>query len=120
MSHDAKSPQFMFLLRHPPGRPGEAQLHEIMAKFAVWMQGLAERGEVAGGNGLQHTGAILRGAGGVEVTDGPFAEAKEIVGGYIMINAPDLPAAIAIARGCPGLAYGLAVEVRPIESHASS
>lgn len=117
MSTATPSPQFIFLLRHPPGRPPAKELDEIMAKFSVWMKSLSERGEVAGTNGLGLDGKVLRGPGGAEITDGPYPEAKEIVGGYILINAPDLPAATAIARGCPGLGYGLVVEVRPIERH---
>jgi len=117
MTDAAPSPQFLLLLRHPPGRPPDAELQQIMAQFSVWMKGLSERGEVAGTNGLGLTGKVLRGPGGAEITDGPYPEAKEIVGGYILVNAPDLAAATVIARGCPGLAYGLVVEVRPVERH---
>ena len=117
MSNDAKSSQFLLLLRHPPGRLPDAELAPIMAKFALWMKGIGERGELAGTNGLGLAGKVLRGPGGAEITDGPYPEAKEIVGGYILINAPDLAAATAIARGCPGLGLGMVVEVRPIEHH---
>lgn len=54
---------------------------------------------------------------GAVITDGPYAEAKEIVGGYILINASSLDEAVEIARGCPGLDYRLAVEVRPVKQH---
>ena len=87
-----------------------------MGRWMAWMKGMGARGEFAGANRLQDNGRVLRGSGSAEGTDGPFAEAKEIVGGYVLINAPDLAAATAIARGCPGLALNSTiVEVRPIE-----
>jgi hypothetical protein len=53
------------------------------------------------------------------VTDGPFAEAKEAVGGYFMLNVDTMDEAVAIARECPGLAYGVKVEVRPVLGECS-
>ena len=122
MSTDPKSTQFLLLLRQPPGgKPAPAELQAIMAKFQVWMKDLYARGAVVSTNGLNPTtGVVLRGPDGAEMTDGPFVEAKEIVGGYVLINAPDLAAAIEIARGCPGLNYRLSVEVRPIESRPAN
>ena len=112
------SSQFLLLLRQPHTGPGPtpAQLQEIMGHFKVWMDGLHAKGVVAGTNGLAPTGRILREPGGTVITDGPYAEATEIVGGYILINAANLDEAVAIARGCPGLNYRLAVEVRPVQS----
>lgn len=68
-----------------------------------------------GGNALQPTGtatSIRAGAGDAAVTDGPFVETKEALGGYYLIEAPDLDAAIAIAKQCPAEFGG--VEVRPV------
>jgi hypothetical protein len=69
-----------------------------------------------GGNPLQPTSTATSirsdGAGGVTVTDGPFAESKEVLGGYYLIEANDLDAAIAIAKQTPARFGG--VEVRPI------
>ena len=70
-----------------------------MGKWMAWMKGMGARGQFAGANRLQDTGRVLRGPGGKDVTDGPFAESKEIVGGYILVTAPDLAAATVIARG---------------------
>ncbi len=111
------SPQFLLLLRQPnTGQgPTPAELQEIMGHFKVWMDGLHARGAVAGTHGLEPTGKVLRGPDGAVVTDGPYAEATEIVGGYILINAAHLDEAVAIARGCPGLRYRLVVEVRPVQ-----
>jgi hypothetical protein len=71
---------------------------------------------IVGGNGLQgtHTATSIRQEGnGFTVTDGPFAETKEALGGYYLVEAPDLDAAIAIAKGVP-MPFG-GVEVRPIQ-----
>ena len=118
MSTAAPSAQFLLLFRHSQEGPDPtpAEMEQIMGKWMAWMQGMGARGEMAGVNRLQDTGRVLRGPGAADVTDGPFAEAKEIVGGYVLVNARDLAAAEAIARGCPGLAMGSTiVEVRPVE-----
>jgi hypothetical protein len=114
-SKTMSSPQYILLLHQPAGpMPKPEVLAPIMAQFKVWMDGLYAKGAVAGTNGLEPTGKVLRGAEGAMVTDGPYAEATEIVGGYILINAANLDEAVAIARGCPGLHNRLAVEVRPV------
>ena len=51
----------------------------------------------------------------LSVVDGPFVEAKEVVGGFVVVSAANLAEAAKIAQGCPGLDYGTIVEVRPIE-----
>lgn len=111
------SSQYLLLLRQPATGPGPTpeELKRIMAHFKVWMDGLHARGAVAGTNGLEPTGKILREPGGAVITDGPYAEATEIVGGYVLINAANLDEAVAIARQCPGLNHRLAVEVRPVQ-----
>jgi hypothetical protein len=73
--------------------------------------GEANEKAIKGGNALQPTATATTIRGGV-VTDGPFAETKEALGGYYLIEAADLDEAIAIAKQCPA-PYG-AVEVRPI------
>jgi hypothetical protein len=73
---------------------------------------------VAGGNALERssTATTIRGngSGGHIVTDGPFAETKEVLGGYYLIEAPDLDAALEIAKAVPAKFGG--VEVRPIRN----
>lgn len=107
----------MLLLLQPGTGPGPApaELQEIMTRFGVWMGELYAKRIVVATNGLEPTGKILREPGGAVITDGPYAETKEIVGGYILINAASLDEAVEIARGCPGLNYRLAVEVRPVK-----
>jgi hypothetical protein len=117
MSSAPKSAQYLLLFRHSEEGPDPtpAEMEVIMGKWMAWIRGMRERGEFLGTNRLAETGAVMRGPGGAEVTDGPFAEAKEIVGGYVLITAPDLAAAKTIARGCPGLERNTTiVEIRPV------
>jgi hypothetical protein len=111
------SSQYLLLLLQPGVGPAPtpAEMEEIMTRFGVWMGELYAKRIVVATNGLEPTGKIVREPGGTVITDGPYAEAKEIVGGYILINAASLDEAVAIARGCQGLHYRLAVEVRPVK-----
>ena len=59
-------------------------------------------------------GKVVSGADGRLVVDGPFAESKEAIGGYFLIAVADFDEAVAIAKQCPGLKYGAAVEIRPV------
>ena len=79
-----------------------------------WVAGLLAQGKLQHGHPLGLGGRVVAGVTGERVTDGPFAEAKEVVGGYLFLTVADIDEATAIARQCPGLADGLVVEVRPI------
>jgi hypothetical protein len=88
-------------------------LNEIMQahnEFAV--QAEANGAKLLGGNALQSTGTATSIRGGSEVTDGPFVETKEVLGGYYVVEATDLDAALAVGRLCPARFGG--VEVRPV------
>lgn len=91
-----------------------AELGAHLEKWRTWLDQLAKR-EVVEPNGprLQLTGRTLRGRGKA-VTDGPFAEAKDMVTGQIIVRAESLDAAAAIASECPVYEYDGSVEVRPI------
>ena len=116
MSTPAKKSQYLFLLRQPPGSPPPAaELQKIMVQFEAWMDGLKAKYEVVSKNGLAPaTGKVLRNPNGLSDTDGPYVEANEVIGGYVLLAAPSFEDATAAARGCPGLAYGMSIEVRPI------
>ena len=73
-----------------------------------------EKGKVKGGQPLKAEGKIVSGKHGRVVADGPFAESKETIGGYFLLDVGTMDEALAIARECPGLPYGAVVEVRPI------
>jgi hypothetical protein len=86
------------------------------AAIGAWWEELAKKGVVKGGAELapMDTATTVRRVNGtMKVSDGPFIESKEHVGGFMMIDVPDLDAAIAVAKSWPGGD----VEVRPIVEH---
>ena len=88
-------------------------LGEVMQAHNDFASQVEARGvKLLGGNALQSTGTATSVRGGTEVTDGPFVETKEALGGYYLIEASDLDQALAIGKLCPA-PYG-GVEVRPI------
>lgn len=94
-----------------------SQREEIMGKYAALMRSLASSGQHVASAQLQpvSAAATVRGTKGrLSVTDGPFAETKEQLGGYHLIECRDLEEAISIAKRIPTLPYGGAVEVRPL------
>jgi len=95
-------------------RLSHQELQTLMNENNVWVQRLTAQGKVKPGRALERRGAIVSGTNGRFVTDGPFAESKEAVGGYLLVNVETLDEAIAIAQSIPGLAYGGSIEVRPI------
>lgn len=91
-----------------------AQRAKLAQQWNDWYDGLARQGKVEHGRPLALEGRVVSGAAGERVTDGPYAETKEVVGGYFFLNVADLDEATAIAKRCPGLPLGLTVEVRPV------
>jgi hypothetical protein len=88
-------------------------LGEIMQEHVDFAAAVEKHGvTLVGGEALQPTGTATSVRGGSEVTDGPFVETKEALGGYYLIDAPDLDAALAVGKLCPARFGG--VEVRPI------
>jgi len=92
------------------------EMQKISDQWMAWFKGLTEQGKAIAGNPLEPKGKIVSGAN-ARVVDGPFAESKEAIGGYFLLNVSDMDEAVAIAKGCPGLAYGAKVEVRPVMDH---
>jgi hypothetical protein len=107
--------EFVFLYRPPQGPSlSPEELAAVMPKWMSWMKQLDENGHLtAAGNPLERTGKIVKGRGKA-VTDGPFAEAKDLINGFSLIRAKDLNQAAELAKGCPMLERGGAVEVRPV------
>jgi hypothetical protein len=107
--------EYMLLFRgtdcHKGFSPEEIQ--QIAGQWMAWFKRLTEEGKAVSGRPLEATGKIVSGKGGRVVADGPFAESKEAIGGYFMLQVHSLDEAVAIAQECPGLAYGGKVEVRP-------
>lgn len=86
----------------------------LTKRWNDWYDGLAAQKKVQHGRPLALNGRVVSGARGEKVMDGPFAESKEVVGGYFFLTVADLDEATDIAKQCPGLALGLTVEVRPV------
>jgi len=91
-----------------------AELQELVNQNEAWFEGLTAQGKAKPGRALERKGAIVSGVNGRIVTDGPFAESKEAIGGYLVLDVETIEEAIAIAQSSPGLAYGGSIEVRPL------
>jgi hypothetical protein len=93
-------------------------VEQMHAAYGAYTGALQEAGVIRGGERLRPSSAAstVRVSGGkTQVLDGPYAETKEQLGGYYLIEVPDLDAALSWAARCPGAAHG-AIEVRPIWS----
>jgi hypothetical protein len=109
--------QYMLLIYGDPAEaPPEAQSEEQMQRWFQYTQELQDAGAIKAGDALEpvNTATTVRVRNDETLlTDGPFAETKEILGGYYIIDVPDLDAAIGWAAKMPNIRYG-SVEVRPV------
>ncbi|HEX3952854.1 MAG TPA: YciI family protein [Stellaceae bacterium] len=111
---------FLLLLHRPPASAQPAspdQFAMMLQAYMSWTDRIRAEGHHLGGNKLTDDGGkVLIPAGGrVTLTDGPFAESKELVGGYYLITARDYDQACRIAESCPHLTYGGRIEIRQID-----
>lgn len=108
--------EFALLFRRPDfdlSKISPKEMQELAKKWDNWAAGITEQGKlVSRGARLNPEGKVLKG-GGV-ITDGPYVEVREILGGFVIIKAEDLEEATTLAHGCPILDTGGSVEVRPI------
>ena len=113
----ATKPQFLLLFHHTLEGPDPTpeEMEKIFGQWMAWMKKMTAKGQMVGANRLQDTGKVLRPPRGSQIFDGPYAESKEVVGGYVLIQADNMDQAMEIARGCPGLDMETTVEVRPVE-----
>ena len=93
-------------------RLSREELQKLMDQNSAWIQRLTAQGKAKPGRALERRGAIVSGKNGRFVTDGPFAESKEAIGGYLVLDVQTIEEAIVIAQSSPGLAYGGSIEVR--------
>ena len=109
--------KFMFLFRgsdvYQPGQSPEA-FQALKQKLLQWVGDLSKRGVHVASEPLQPTGKQVSGAKKT-VTDGPFGEAKQVIGGCTIVQARDMNEAVEIAKSCPILASNANIEVRPIQ-----
>jgi hypothetical protein len=105
--------QFLYLYRGGDRPQTPEQSQQMMQKWMAWMQDLGANGKLKDqGNPLEATGKVVKKK--TAITDGPFAEAKDIIGGYTLVETKDIDEAVALAAGCPIFETGGFVEVRPI------
>lgn len=107
--------EFMMIFRHTPMADFQMSADQMQAeikKWQDWIGGIAAQGKFVSTNQLGFEGKTL--LPNKTVTDGPYAEVKEIVGGYVIAKANSIDEAIQLAEGCPIIAIGGHVEVRDI------
>jgi hypothetical protein len=107
--------EFVYLYRGGDrGADSPEQAQQRMQKWMTWMKGLGDKGHIKDpGHPLERAGKIVTGKQ-KSVTDGPFAEAKDVVGGYTLVQAGTLAEAVELTTGCPIFEAGGFVEVRPV------
>ncbi len=116
MSNESTSASgYMLLFRGTGWRKdlSAEQIQSVMIKWGEWFNRLTEEGKLKAGQPLERESKVVSGKTRT-VSDGPFAESKEAVGGYFLLDVDNFDAAVEIARDCPGLDYGISVEVRPV------
>jgi hypothetical protein len=115
MTTSTKS-EYMLLFRgtdwHKDLSPEEIQ--QVVNQMKAWFDRLTAEGKAKAGKPLFHEGKIVSRKKGLSVADGPFAESKEAIGGFFLLEVGSLDDATEIAKDFPGLAYGATVEVRPV------
>lgn len=108
--------EFAFIFRndfHPEAQYSPDEMQEILKQWQTWMGGMAAKGQLANsGTRLGGDGKTVKPSN--VVTDGPYAEIKEIITGVIAVKATNIDEAAEIAKGCPILNAGGNVEVRDI------
>jgi len=113
-------PDFILLLHRQSGPPpalSPAEMTAMTKAYMGWGDRMREEGRLKGGEKLTNdAGRVLRStAGRIGVTDGPYAESKELVGGFFIIAARDYDEACRVAESCPHLGYGGRIEIRQID-----
>ena len=116
MNTQPNKSEYMLLFRGNDWHNGLSpeEMQHVANHWKAWFDRLTAQGKALAGNPLEREGKIVSGKNGRVVADGPFAESKEAIGGYFLLQVKSLDEAVAIAKDCPGLAYGVVVEVRPV------
>lgn len=107
--------KFMLIFQGPlPPKMSPEQMQENMGKWMAWIDKLAKTDQYVSGEPLLPGGKLVTGKNGKSVTDGPYTEGKEIVGGFFIIKAKDMNEAVAISKECPDFEQGTSVQVRQV------
>lgn len=114
-------PKYMLLLHDDPtgyASLSPEQMQRVIQKYVAWGDRLREAGVLEGGQKLaDEPGRVLRSRNGqVRVTDGPYSETKELLGGYYIVSAENYEQAVELTRDCPHFEYSGTIEVRQIDT----
>jgi hypothetical protein len=90
------------------------ELQRAMSKWTAWYDELTHQGKIKSAHPLAPGGRVISQKKGQPIADGPFAESKEAIGGYFLLQHSSLDEAVRIARKCPLLEHGVTVEVRAV------
>jgi hypothetical protein len=122
MTIPTTTPEYLLLFRGTDWDQGLSpeEIQNVMSRWIAWFDRLTEQGKARAGQPLTDKGKVISGKKGQTVLDGPFAESKETVAGYILLQANTLEEAVEMAKECPGLDYGLTVEVRLVDHPRAS
>ena len=108
--------EFLFLIRGTGWDAGLSpeEMQRAFQRVMNWFEHLEKEGRIRGGRPLEECGRLVFGIQNRPVSDGPYMESKETVGGYLIVLAEDMEDAVSVAETYPVLAYGGSIEVRPI------
>lgn len=122
MSYDISTPPhptgYLLLFRSSDWSHGasESEMRQAMEKVNAWFEKLTASGKLVAAQPLMEEGVVISGKGGRTVTDGPFSEAKEVVGGFVLLSVDTMEEAVEIAKTNPMHDYSLTTEVRATSS----
>ena len=106
--------EFLYLYRGGSQPESREEGEQVMRKWITWLTELREKGHIVdSGQPLEATGKVVQGRQ-KQVTDGPYAETKDVIGGFSVIRANDIDHAVELAKGCPAFEGGGMVEIRPV------
>lgn len=113
-------PNYMLLLHEQPSdfsQYSAEDMQAVIAEYVAWRHSIEAQGRFVSAEKLKDEGGrhLAMTDSGLRVTDGPFAEAAEVIGGYFSIKADSYDHAVELSSGCPHLKYGGRIELREIE-----
>lgn len=110
-------PNYVLLLHDDPSRLANLspdQIQAVIQRYVAWRQKISNGRTVTGHKLRDCQGRVMRGAGGSKVTDGPYAEAREVIGGLFVVEARDYDDIVNLCKDCPHLDFGT-IEIRETE-----
>jgi len=113
--------EYMLLFRGSDWHKGLSpeEIQQVVTQMYAWFDRLTKEGKLKAGQPLEFEGKIVSQKKGRSVVDGPFAESKEAIAGYFLLQLNSFDEAVEIAKDYPALNYGATVEVRPVAPECS-